>query len=131
MRTKALIYVSLIIHIAALNVVEAHNLIASEVENPMLKEGKTWVYDYHHFEENEEEPPTETVYPVRYTIIGDTIIDNKPYYKTVEFKNAYCIGLKDSFNRSDSNLMCTTVTISAQIINIGKLDQAVFNNEWT
>lgn len=57
--------------------------------------------------------------------------DNKPYYKTVEFKNAYCIGLKDSFNRSDSNLMCTTVTISAQIINIGKLDQAVFNNEWT
>ena len=81
MRTKALLYVSLIIHIAALNVVEAHNLIASEVENPMLKEGKTWVYDYHHFEENEEEPPTETVYPVRYTIIGDTIIDNKPYYK--------------------------------------------------
>ena len=47
----------------------------------MLEQGKTWVYDYHHFEENEEEPPTETVYPVRYTIIGDTVIDNKSYYK--------------------------------------------------
>ena len=47
----------------------------------MLEQGKTWVYNYHHFEENEEEPPTETVYPVRYTIIGDTVIDNKSYYK--------------------------------------------------
>ena len=47
----------------------------------MLEQGKTWVFDYHHFEENGEEPPTETVYPVRYTIIGDTVIDNKSYYK--------------------------------------------------
>ena len=46
----------------------------------MLEQGKTWVYNYHHFEENEEDP-TETVYPVRYTIIGDTVIDNKSYYK--------------------------------------------------
>lgn len=57
--------------------------------------------------------------------------DNKPYFKTVQFKNAYCIELKDFFNRSDSNLMYTIVTISAQIINIGRIDQAVFNNEWT
>ena len=57
--------------------------------------------------------------------------DNKPYFKTVEFKNAYCIGVKDIFNNTDSKLMYTTVTISAQIINIGRIDQAVFNNEWT
>ena len=52
-----------------------------DLERKMLEQGKTWVYNYHHFEENEEEPPTETVYPVRYTIIGDTVIDNKSYYK--------------------------------------------------
>lgn len=57
--------------------------------------------------------------------------DNKPYFKTVEFKNAYCIELKDYFNNSDSKLMYSTITISAQIINIGRIDKAVFNNEWT
>lgn len=81
MRTKALLCVSLIILTAAQNVVKAQNLTTFEVENPMLKEGKSWNYEYHHFEENENEPPTEIVYPVRYTIIGDTVIDNKSYYK--------------------------------------------------
>ena len=60
--------------------------------HPMLVEGKSWVYDYHHFEEHEDEPTTETVYPARYTILGDTLIDNKSYYKMyreVDNKNTY------------------------------------------
>ncbi len=70
--------------------------------------------------------------------------DNKKSYKTVEFKNAFCVELKDYFNDNDSKLMYTTVTISAQIIKIGRneqsvvsrgsiniIDQATFTNEWT
>ncbi len=70
--------------------------------------------------------------------------DNKQSYKTVEFKNAYCIELKDYFNDNDSKLMYTTVTISAQTICIGRnehsvvsrgsnnsIDKATFTNEWT
>lgn len=69
--------------------------------------------------------------------------DNKQSYKTVAFKNAYCIELKDYFNDNDSKLMYTTVTISAQVITIGRmrgvvgrgssniLDNAEFTNEWT
>lgn len=81
MRTKAILCVSLIILTTTLNVVEAQDLTASVIEHSMLKEGKSWIYEYHHFEENENEPPTEKIYPVRYTIIGDTVIDNKDYYK--------------------------------------------------
>lgn len=70
--------------------------------------------------------------------------DNKQSFKTVTFKNAYCIELKDYFNDNDSKLMYTTVTISAQIITIGRnerivvsrgsnniIDNAIFTNEWT
>jgi len=56
--------------------------------------------------------------------------DNKLNYKTVEFANAYCIGLRDYFNDNDSKLMYTTVTISAEVIRIGTIDSATFNNEW-
>ena len=56
---------------------------------------------------------------------------NRRSYKTVKFENAYCIGLKDFFNNSDSRLMYTTVTIVAEIITIGANDIAEYNNEWT
>lgn len=56
--------------------------------------------------------------------------DNKRSFKSVEFANAYCIGLRDYFNDNDSKLMYTTVTISAEIIRIGTIDSATFNNEW-
>ena len=55
---------------------------------------------------------------------------NKRSYKSVEFINAYCIGLKDYFNDQDSKLMYTTVTISAEAIRIGALDSAMLINEW-
>ena len=57
--------------------------------------------------------------------------DNKPFYKTLEFENAYCIELKDNFKNDDSKLMYSTVTISAQVIRIGKRDRVIFTNEWT
>lgn len=52
-------------------------------------------------------------------------------YKTVSFRHAYCINLRDYFNDSDSKLMYTTVTISAEVIHIGRSGGAVLNNEWT
>lgn len=55
---------------------------------------------------------------------------NKRSYKTVEFVNAYCIQLKDYFNDNDSKLMYTTVTLSAQVIRVGKIGGATFANEW-
>jgi len=57
--------------------------------------------------------------------------NNKKSYKTVNFINAYCVGLKDYFNDNDSRLMYTTVTLSAEIIRVGSLDTALFSNEWT
>lgn len=54
---------------------------------------------------------------------------NQQSYKTVAFKNAYCINLRDYFNDSDSKLMYTTVTISAESISVGR-GGAELNNDW-
>lgn len=56
---------------------------------------------------------------------------NQQSYKTVYFSNAYCVNLRDYFNDSDSRLMYTTITISAELIRIGNLGGATLNNEWT
>lgn len=55
---------------------------------------------------------------------------NKRSYKTVEFMNAYCIGLRDYFNDNDSKLMYTSITISAEVIRVGKVNGAMIINEW-
>lgn len=55
---------------------------------------------------------------------------NQQSYKTVRFTNAYCVNLQDYFNDSDSKLMYTTVTISAEIISIGRGGGALLNNDW-
>ena len=58
--------------------------------------------------------------------------DNRRRYKTIEFKNAYCIRLKDYFNDQDSKLMYTDVTSSAEALRIGTglMDRAIFTNSW-
>lgn len=56
--------------------------------------------------------------------------NNRRSYKTVEFMNAYCIGLRDYFNDSDSKLMYTSVTISAEVIRVGTVNSAMIINEW-
>lgn len=55
---------------------------------------------------------------------------NKRSYKTVQFMNAYCIGLRDYFHDNDSKLMYTTITLSAEVIRIGSVDGAMLINEW-
>ena len=55
---------------------------------------------------------------------------NKQSYKTVSFENAYCIGLEDFYNDSDSRLMYTTITLAAEIITIGSGSKAEYSNEW-
>lgn len=55
--------------------------------HPMLAEGKTWVYEYHHYlDQIDNDPPNDTVFSVSYTLSGDTVIEGKPYYKM------YCEG---------------------------------------
>ena len=59
----------------------------NELEKPMLVQGKTWHYIYHHFEEKEfptgdnypEDFYDESIYEVSYTVQGDTIIDGRQY----------------------------------------------------
>ena len=53
--------------------------------------------------------------------------NNMRCYKTVQFSNAYCIGLKEYFNDNDSRLMYTTVTISAEIITVSGVS---LDNKW-
>ena len=53
---------------------------------PILEDMKTWEYEYHHFDENEddeydEDGLKETVYTVRYTLSGDTLINGVGYHK--------------------------------------------------
>ena len=55
----------------------------------------------------------------------------KRFIKTVHFKNAYCIHLKDYFNDHDCRLMHSTITLAAEIIQVGTDEVAEFNNEWT
>ncbi len=51
--------------------------------DPILVEGRTWVYDYHHFEVINEETfqYEETVSKIYYTVMGDTVINGKGYRK--------------------------------------------------
>ena len=56
---------------------------------PMLVQGKTWHYTYHHFEDKKvptgdnypEDFYDETCYEVSYTVQGDTLIDGREYMK--------------------------------------------------
>ena len=71
MRTKTLLTVLL----TALSVSAADR-------RPMLEEGKTWWYTYHHFEDVDYENPHETsTWPVAYTLRGDTVIDGWRYMR--------------------------------------------------
>ena len=57
--------------------------MADDVLRPMLVQGKTWWYTHHHFEEKEQPANAydETVFPVSYTLMGDTVINGLPYMK--------------------------------------------------
>ncbi len=59
---------------------------------------------------------------------------NNRVYKNFTFLNAYCVGLRDYFNDSDSKLMYTTITIVADSIFMGNdgasINVATFDNEW-
>ena len=67
----------------------------TDVPNPMLADGREWVYKNHHFEEGSVIPQiiegnntltqydySEVVSYTYYTLRGDTLIDGKRYYKT-------------------------------------------------
>ena len=48
---------------------------------PMLEQGKTWYYIYHHFDDVESGNPKETQYYVSYQLQGDTVINGQQYMK--------------------------------------------------
>ena len=59
---------------------------AAAPKRPMLEQGKTWEYVYHHFTDRETAGPDgklydETVWLVYYYLSGDTIIDGRQYMK--------------------------------------------------
>jgi len=59
---------------------------AAAPKRPMLEQGKTWEYVYHHFTDQETPGPDgqlshETAWLVYYYLSGDTIIDGRQYMK--------------------------------------------------
>ena len=59
---------------------------ASKPSRPMLEQGKTWCYTYHHFEDREEPGPDGSYYNHSmwmsyYQLKGDTVIDGRTYMK--------------------------------------------------
>ena len=62
-----------------------------EAEHFMLEDGKTWNYDYHQIESVGGGHYTEIVFPVSYTILGDTVMDGRSYKKMYrEGQNQRC-----------------------------------------
>ena len=49
-------------------------------ERKMLEQGKTWYYNYHHFEANAN-GHDESLWSVSYVLDGDTVIDGRQYMK--------------------------------------------------
>ncbi|MBQ3752960.1 MAG: serpin family protein [Prevotella sp.] len=70
MRTMTLLTVVLIVL----------NISAADLR-PMLAEGKTWWYTYHHFEDVDNGAPQEFLSQVGYMLRGDTVIDGRHYMK--------------------------------------------------
>lgn len=67
---------------------------AQGVSRPMLEQGKTWYYTYHHFEakgpyseEDMREQYEETTFPVAYTLRGDTLINGLQYMKMYRYRD--------------------------------------------
>ena len=58
---------------------------AEAPQRKMLEQGKTWVYFYHHFEENET-GRDESVWESYYQLDGDTIIDGQQYMKMYRYE---------------------------------------------
>ena len=57
---------------------------ATAPNRPMLEQGKTWTYIYHHFTDRESPGPNGKLYDeetwfVWYTLEGDTVIDGRQY----------------------------------------------------
>ena len=87
---------------------ESHPTASVAELRPMLVDGKTWVYVYHHFEdkasltgnESYEDMFDETCWEVRYTVSGDTVIDDRQYKKMYRWdessgKNAFYAPLRE------------------------------------
>lgn len=69
------------------------SVCSSNISAPLLKEGRTWMYDYHHFEEietNEGITYEESVFEISYTIQGDTVIGGLTYGKIMQFRDDAC-----------------------------------------
>ncbi len=60
------------------------------IYRPMLEEGKTWVYSYHHFDEEETNDGTrynEEIFDVTFSFQGDTIIGGLKYKRLIRCCN--------------------------------------------
>ena len=74
---------TLLFLIALAGMLTAGNAAPSQ---PMLVQGKTWYYAYHHFEDLDKPGPDGKLYQESisyrsYTLKGDTVIDGRTYMK--------------------------------------------------
>ena len=78
---------------------------AKEQVLPMLEQGKTWVYVYHHFEDNENDDENgydETQWKAYYTLSGDTVIDGRQYMKMYRWdENSWTIKYYGAFREDE------------------------------
>jgi hypothetical protein len=63
---------------------------------------------------------------ITFLVVSDS---NKTTTKTVHFKDAYCIKLREFFNAQNEFQMCTKLTISAGEISFGKGREITFKND--
>ena len=62
-------------------------------------------------------------------IIFSVVDTGNPSIKTLHFKRAYCIRLKERFDLHESIQMLTTITISATQLSFGEGGSIVFKND--
>ena len=77
---RYILLLALSVYVAAAN--------AAAPKRPMLVQGKTWTYVYHHYEDGETPDPTGTykgheTFFSWYTLKGDTVIDGRQYMNDV------------------------------------------------
>ena len=85
---RYILLLALSVYVAAAN--------AAAPKRPMLVQGKTWTYVYHHYEDGETPDPTgtykghETLFSW-YTLTGDTVIDGRQYMKACLHRSCWRI----------------------------------------
>jgi hypothetical protein len=97
--------------------------------DPILVEGRTWVYDKHHYEVIDELTfqYKETVSKLYFTVMGDTVINGKEYrkvYRRNEWENR--MTLFRAFREEGSHVYCHPLVKNGSEFQVLEFDQSLF-----